>query len=406
MANRVPVKLLGRLSPVNRLSPSGMQTLSEKVLISQIKAGQSLSAQNLNQWYMYLVKGNLQMSVNGAKATSLEGGAASSFEPIFKEGQSDAKVTAQSDCHILRFEKQTFQDILTDDNSAGCEVEEISVNEMESELFKQVFDAYQKGTLELPTMPEVAMKIARIADDPNAGIPDIVKIVQVEPTVSGSLIKAANSPLYCGSSPVDNIKGSIVRLGLKTTRSLATSIALRKTFEIKSPPIKQAIHNLWEHSVNISALSYVIAKRQSGFDPERALMAGLLHDIGAIPILKYIGNHNLSLDQEELASTISKLRAMIGVVVLNYWGLDSELVTVVEEAEKWDRDNGPKPDLCDIVLVSHLCTDQGNPYNGKMPALTEVPAYKKLDLGPQSEDQNLEILSEAEHEIASIKQLL
>jgi HD-like signal output (HDOD) protein len=406
MANQVPVKLLGKLSPVNRLSPSGMLTLSEKILISQIKAGQSLSAQNLNQWYMYLVKGNMQMSDNGAKAKTLEGGSALSFEPIFKDGQSEAKVIAQSDCHILRFEKQIFQTVLKEDNSEGCEVVEVSVNEMESDLFKQVFEAYQKGTLELPTMPEVAMKIARIADDPEAGIPDIVKIVQVEPTVSGSLIKAANSPLYCGSSPVDNIKGSIVRLGLKTTRSLATSIALRKTFEIKSPPIKQAIQNLWEHSVNISALSYVIAKRQSGFDPERALMAGLLHDIGAIPILKYVGNNNLDMDHAELVATISKLRAMIGVVVLNFWGLDSELVTVVEEAEKWDRDSGPEPDLCDIVLIAHLCTGQSDPYNKEMPALSAVPAFNKLDLGPQGEDDNLQILSEAEEEISNIKQLL
>ena len=383
-----------------------MQTLSEKVLISQIKAGQSLSAQNLSQWYMYLVKGSLQMQVNGATASTLEGGSALSFGPIFKDGQADAKVIAQSDCHILRFEKQVFQTIVDHDSSEGCEVMEVSVNEMESELFKQVFDAYQKGTLELPTMPEVAMKIARIADDPDAGIPDIVKIVQVEPTVSGSLIKAANSPLYCGSSPVDNIKGSIVRLGLKTTRSLASSIALRKTFEIKSPQIKQAIQTLWEHSVNISALSFVIAKHQSGFDPERALMAGLLHDIGAIPILKYVGNNNLSLDQAELEATISKLRAMIGVVVLNFWGLDSELVTVVEEAEKWDRDHGPEPDLCDIVLVAHLCSGQGNPYNKEMPALSEVPAFKKLDLGPRGEDENLQILSEAEEEISNIKQLL
>jgi HD-like signal output (HDOD) protein len=406
MANRVPVTLLSKLSPANRLSPSGMQALSEKVLISQIKSGQSLSAQNLSQWYIYLVKGSMQLKANGAAATTLEAGTASSFEPIFKDGQSEARIMAQTDCHILRFEKRILQNVLNDDNSVGLEVDEVSVNEMESELFKQVIEAYQKGTLELPTMPEVAMKIARIADDPDAGIPDIVKIVQVEPAVSGSLIKAANSPLYRGSSPVNNIKNSIVRLGLKTTRSLATSIALRKTFEIKSPNIKHAIHSLWEHSVNISALSFVIAKRQKGCDPERALMAGLLHDIGAIPILKYVGNNNLLLDQAELEATIAKLRAMIGVVVLNFWELDSELVTVVEEAEKWDRDDGPQPDLCDIVLVAHLCNNQLNACNKDMPALDSVPAYRKLDLGPQREDEKVQILSEAEAEISHIKQLL
>ena len=220
----------------------------------------------------------------------------------------------------------------------GYDVVDVQVTDIQNELFQQVFQAYNHGKLDLPTMPEVAVKIIKVADDPNANLAELAKIVQLDPTVAGSIMQAANSPLYLGSRPIDNIKNAVVRLGLKTTRNLATSIALRDTFKVKSMKVKQRMQELWEHSVNISTLSYIIARNHRGFDPERALMAGLLHDVGAIPILNHIDKQKLELSNDELEDAIIKLRAIVGTLVIDNWGMDAELATVVEEAELWNRD--------------------------------------------------------------------
>ncbi|MCP4406986.1 MAG: HDOD domain-containing protein [Gammaproteobacteria bacterium] len=406
MLYQLPDKLLNKLSPINQLSSSGREKLGEKSHITQVKPGQMLSSENLNQWYIYLVKGRIQLKADGTPSTVIDVGSKNIFEPLFNNAQAHVRALAQEPCHILRFEKQLFNTLLEKERQSGTEVVEISVNEAQGELFKQVFQAYHAGNLDLPTMPDVAMKIAKTADDPDAGIEEIVKIVQLEATVAGSLIQAANSPLYRGTKQIDSIKNAIVRLGLKTTRSLATSIALRETFQVKSTQIKQAIHGLWEHTVNISALSYAIARRVDGFDPEYALMAGLLHDIGAIPILKYLEQNSTSSTPDELKDSISKLRAMVGVLVINYWGLDSELITVVEEAEDWHRDNKPEPDYCDIVIMAHLCDAMHHKGSEEFPKPSEVPAFHKLGLVSQDEEEKLQIFSEAEEEISGIRNLL
>lgn len=292
------------------------------------------------------------------------------------------------------------------DQLKGFDVVDVQVTDTESELFQQVFHAYHNGKLALPTMPEVAMKIIKLADDPDAKLTEIAKIVQLEPTVAGSVIQAANSPMYLGSRPVDNIKNAVVRLGLKITRNLATSIALRDTFQVKSQHIKQRMQTLWEHSVNISTLSFVIARKQRGFDPERALMAGLLHDIGIIPILNHVDKNKLDLSADELEGTIANLRAMVGMLVIDYWRLDSEMATVVEQAEDWFRDPAPEPDYCDIVMIAQLYEAQKSALAATLPALNEVPAYRKLALGELDEENQLQIVKDAEEEISSIKQVL
>ena len=407
MLDQLPDQILDKLVPINELSPPGRARLSETVQFSSLKPGQVLAAPDFSSWYVYLLEGRMKVVENADDgASTLLADSPRALEPLFADDQSRAKAVTLSQCRIVRFERQLFDTLLNEEQLSSYEVEDVQVSDAEGDLFKQVYDAYTQGKLKLPTMPEVAMKIARIADDPEAGIPEISKIIQTDPTVAGSIIQAANSPLYRGTKPIDNIKNAVIRLGLKITRNLASSIALRETFQVKSPEIRDRMKTLWEHSVNISALSYVIAQELKGFDPERALMAGLLHDIGVIPILFYIEQNKLSLQPDDIEATVQKLRGMLGVLVINYWGLDQELVTVAEECENWSRDSGPEVDYCDIVLVSQLYDALNTPRANILPKLDEVPAYRKLNFGDVEDEHNLQIMQNAEKEVASIKQLL
>ena len=407
MLDQLPDQFLDNIAPLNELTPPGRSRLGEKAQFSSLKPGQLLNAPDLSKWYIYILDGSMKLAEDGAEgAITLSADSQRAREPLFAEQQVQAKAVTLSQCRIVRFERELFDTLLNEERLDGYEVEDVQVSDTEGVLFKQVYDAYSQGSLKLPTMPEVAMKIARIADDPEAGIPEIAKIIQTDPTVAGSVIQAANSPLYRSTKPIDSIKNAVVRLGLKITRNLASSIAMRETFQVKSPVIRERTKTLWEHSVNISALSYVIAQELKGLDPERALMAGLLHDIGVIPILYYIEQNKLSLEPQDIDNTIQKLRGMLGVLVINYWGMDQELVTVAEECENWSRDSGPDVDYCDIVLVSQLYDAIDTPRADTLPKFDEVPAYRKLNFGDEGGEHNLQIIQNAEKEIASIKQLL
>ncbi len=394
------------LTPVKELSGTGLALLKEKAQLANLGPGKTLSASEQTRWYLYLLEGQLKIWSNGEAPQMVAPNSARANEPLFGEHATHATASTQSACRFIRFERQLFDTLLNEERLAGYEVVDVQVNDAESELFQQIYHASHNNQLELPTMPDVALKIVKLAEDPEVGIPEITKIVQLEPSVAGSIIKAANSSLYGGSKPVDNIKRAVLRLGLKSTCNVATSIALRQTFKTKSALLKQRMQQLWKHSVNVSALSYVIAQRVQGLDPERALMAGLLHDIGGVPILNYVEANKLDPSADDLETTIEKLRGMIGVLVLKYWGLDSDLATVVEESNDWQRDPNPEADYCDVVLVAQLYDHSNSTRSGSLPCVHEVPAYGKLNLGETSEAANAQILEDAAEEIASIKQIL
>jgi HD-like signal output (HDOD) protein len=396
---------LEQFTPINELSPERLALLSEKAQLSEVPPRRMISACDQCKWYLYVIDGSLIVTDNLGNTIHIVGGSPQANTPLFDESHNNRAATTASTCRIARFERQLFETLLNEERLAGYEVTDVQVSDTESELFEAIYAASNRGELELPAMPEVALKIVKLAEDPEAGLPDLAKVVQMEPTVAGSIIKAANSPLYRGSKPVDNIKNAVVRLGAKITRNLATSVAMRERFSAKTPLIKKRMQRLWEHSIQASALSFVIAREASGFDAERALMAGLLHDIGVIPILNHIDNQKLDPSPEELEETIMKLRGITGVLVINDWGLEKELVTVIEEADDWLRDPAPKPDYCDVVLFAQLCAHHSaDP--GERPALEDTPAYQKLNRLASDGELGLDIVDKAEQEITSVKQLL
>ncbi len=407
MSNEISSELLENLVPIKELNAENRTQLVNNARVDSLQPGQKLAAAEEHDWLVYLVQGKLSLASQASAAGSVEGDTPRAKLPVFAERVTSDFAVAESPTRILRLEKALFNKLLNDEHLGGYEVvADVEVQDYEGEIFQQIYQACQSENLDLPPMPEVAMRIRRMADDPDVGIADLAKVVQMDPAVAAGVLHAANSPLFRGTSQVSNIKDAMVRLGLKTTQSIATSIAMRETFKSKSPAIKQRMRKLWEHCVDVSALSFVIARKVGGFDPERALLAGLLHDIGAVPILNFLEQKDLNPTPQELEATIQKLHGMVGVLVFNAWGFDPELTTVVEESDDWMRDAGPAPDYCDIVLVAQLYSYLDTPRAASLPKLDQTPAFKKLKLGELDEQGHVAVLEEAAEEIAGIKQLL
>ncbi|MEJ2480737.1 MAG: HDOD domain-containing protein [Acidihalobacter sp.] len=287
---------------------------------------------------------------------------------------------------------------------ASYDVDEESINDVEGGLLTQLYQAFHNGQMKLPSMPEVAVRVRMLAEDPDAGIGEIAKIIQTDPSLAARLIQAANSAAYRGSRPVESIRDAVTRLGLKRSSSLAMSIALHGAFKSQSQSISQHMRQSWDLSVEVSALAYVIARHIRHIDPDRALLGGLLHRIGAVPILLHL--ESLPATEDEIDRALHRFTPMIGGLLLKEWGFDREFISTAEEAEHWERDDDPKPDLCDVVIAARLYANLRSPEPREMPEITEVPAFNKLGLGTLESDRTLQVLEDAAEEIASIREFL
>jgi HD-like signal output (HDOD) protein len=276
----------------------------------------------------------------------------------------------------------------------------------ENELYLDFFQTLQKGECELPGMPDIALRVKKAVSDLDTGAADIARIIQVDPALTTRIICAANSAFFGGVQEITNCQDAVTRLGTTATRDLVSSFVMRNLFRTKSAMLRNRMQQLWKHSRHVAALCQVLASRISHLDPDRAMLVGLIHDIGAIPVLNLAHNYaDIAQDPELLEQAISDLQGELGAMVLRQWGFPRDMVETVLHAEDWMRDKEGDLDYTDLVIIAQLHAYVGSPRGCTLPPLFLVPSFHKLAGGSLTPQLSLEILAQAAEEIHAVEQL-
>lgn len=273
-------------------------------------------------------------------------------------------------------------------------------------FFRSFADAYQKNQLRLPSLPDVAFKLKE-AMKQDIGIRDAAEIVHMDPPIVTKLIQVANSALYASGLPITNCHDAIARIGLNATRNLVMSISLKQLFNCENFELMKVMQALWKNSLYVSSLSFVLAQECSVINPEDALLAGLIADIGVLPLLHFA--EQLSYESptfEELETSMHYLRAPVGALVLHTLGLSKQLVNIPRHAENWLYDSGPELTLEDIVILAKLHSYFGAGKTRGLPYINSVPAYSKLQNGILNPDFSLNILNKAQNRVNAAMRML
>ncbi|MBL1264654.1 HDOD domain-containing protein [Methylomicrobium sp. RS1] len=281
-----------------------------------------------------------------------------------------------------------------------------ATGQSENKLLLVCYRHFEKNQLILPTIPEVAFKIRRVINDEKANSAKIARTMQADPSLTARLIKISNSALYRGRKTIESCPEAITRLGLKAVQDIITAFSLKSVFTAKSPFIRQRMVELWAHSSFVAAISAVLAHKAKGFDPDRAMLAGLIHDIGKIPILAFADQHiDLVANAAHLTETIDKLHGMIGLNIIRKWNFPDDFENVVLHSENWQRDTGEHLDYADIVMLAQFHSLIGKVDIKTLPKLDTLPAYQKIARRLDASG-SLEILDIAKEEIEAIRQML
>lgn len=278
-------------------------------------------------------------------------------------------------------------------------------------LLQRIIRDVKSGRLCLPTLPDIALRIRATVNDPRRSSADVARVVQFDPALATRLIQIANSPLYRGARRFDNCHSAITRIGLVAVRNLISGFVLHNLFEARTPLLRQRMRETWQHSCRVAAISSVLARLTPGLDPDRALLAGLIHDVGVLPLLRYIESEHwgagaeTALDPARLDILIARLRGALGAFVLKTWQFEPDFASIPAQAEDYARDSGAQADYGDIVLVAHVHSQFGHGgYAG--PSLPELEAFQKLSLHRLGPGCSLELLEQSQQEIAQVLHIL
>ena len=267
----------------------------------------------------------------------------------------------------------------------------------------EILEDIKTNRLKLPILPEIALKVREAVSDTNAAAAAIAKAVSSDATIAARLLQVVNGPLYRGANAINSLQSAIARLGPPLVRNLVTSLILKQLFQSKSSLLRQHMQVLWEHSTQVAAISHVLARRFTRLQPDEAMLAGLIHDIGVLPILLKAENlPELLADEMQLNEIIDKLHPSIGRLILDAWKFPPELVAVAAEHENLTRISD-QVDYTDIVAVANLHSYLGGKHRHSKMKFADVPAFTKLGLTPES---SIRAMEEAAAEMKDVKSML
>lgn len=138
-----------------------------------------------------------------------------------------------------------------------------------------------EGLSELPSLPAILFPVLnQLSVDADAiDLRKTVQLVAHDGALSAQVLHMANSPLFGMRNRASSLNAAALNLGVSRLRDIVTSCCLMQCSP-KDGEFDAA--SFWEHSLACALISRNLARKLGYHDPERAYLAGLVHDLGIL----------------------------------------------------------------------------------------------------------------------------
>ncbi len=271
---------------------------------------------------------------------------------------------------------------------------------------QQLAAELSKGKVELPSFPDIALRVRKVLSDENVTQDMVVRVVGSEPALAARLMQIGNSAaLNFSGKPITELRTAISRMGFNMVRSAAIAFAmsqLKKQDALKG--LEKPLDDLWRRSASVAAMSHAVARRYSKVNPDTALLGGLLHGIGQLYILTRSAQHpGLFANQAAYSSIVRDWHSAIAKALLENWEMADEVVEAVSNYEDLERENSGPVDLTDVITVGYLLAAfKDHPETIEL-NMHDVAACKRMQIDRAAYEQ---LIDESEHEIDALRAAL
>jgi putative nucleotidyltransferase with HDIG domain len=199
----------------------------------------------------------------------------------------------------------------------------------------------------IPSVPAILLPLLRYLDVPvdEVNVVKIVELISHDKSLAAQCLHMANSPLFGRWHNIDSVRAAVAALGIMRVRDIATSCCMLKLLPEDRPCIDPRI--FWEHSLGVALVSRRLARRIGFRDPEKAYLAGLLHDLGIVANLLLIPEEFQTAAQQGFGRKIALDQAESALIGFNHSVTGSLLAT------RWQL----APDLAEVIRRHHDVTN-------------------------------------------------
>ena len=271
-------------------------------------------------------------------------------------------------------------------------------------IYKQIAEQANQGELVFPTHVEETLKLKRILDNPDCHLETAAKYIIADPLLSARTVALANSGAFNRSGmQVNNVPMAISRIGFRTVRTLVSATVVRQLgSQLRDPVLAAKAKELWEHCAHVGALAQVIARHITKVDPDTAMFAGIVHEVGGFYLISRAQEFPGLLDEEaEIWGEYGE--RLIGRGVMKQLGIPAHVMAAVEQLWHGTSATPPKS-LGDTLTLANDISPYVSPLHETMGLSTKQFAASVDFIVDDSTLQ--EILNDSQDEIESLSAAL
>lgn len=248
-------------------------------------------------------------------------------------------------------------------------------------LAARIEQELEEGHLNFPTSMEISLRIKKLADDPASSIDEIVVVVRAEPVLSAKVIRMANAILLNPyGAHVTSVSSAVTRIGSAALRCLAFAVAAEQIAQDhRSSQVRSIASNLWRHSADVAAWSYAFAYHLKTVNPDTAMLAGMMVDIGRFFLLARTAHYSaLENNIERFAEFISVWENPISRSVLEAFELPDDIIDAFDDTTP-NEGTWPPQTLRGIVRIAAQASDVRNPLAPEKPPAPENSSHAEAE---------------------------
>lgn len=221
-------------------------------------------------------------------------------------------------------------------------------------IMQEILQQVESGELPLPTLPSMAQKILKASQEDSLTTESLTSLIEQDPAIAAHLVRIANSPLVGSKVDITDLKTAIGLFGTRYCSQLAISLALKQLFRARHKSISALIERTWEQSSGLASLCMVMA-RDYHINPGSAYLAGLLHKIGALPILRWLDNQDpVPLAADKIQHMLEHHQAKLAEQLLDDWQFPPSLCSVPHNYLNMNHNGKSSADLSDLVACAYF----------------------------------------------------
>lgn len=261
----------------------------------------------------------------------------------------------------------------------------LQIAEATSQFTESLTTELAGDSLELPSFPEIAMRVRKALGNADVAIDDVVRMVSAEPSLAVRLLQLGNSvALNPTGQRITSLRMAIARIGFNLARSATIAFAMSQMRRAEAwHGLEPRFRKLWEDSAQLAATSHAVGKRVRGVNADLAMFAGMLHAVGKLFILTRLNRFPLLLNDAAAYADIERTwHAQVARAILTRWELAPEIVAAATDYESAGQQRAGQADLRDVLFAARYIGSLPQAAPTPDPEIFVTPPFQRLGLDP------------------------